>query len=63
MFLNLKSKHITEGSIAHIEKKQGKLTCESNFLENPNIKKQKFSQSERIKYVFSTASSFRFVTI
>ena len=63
MFLNLKSKHITEGSIVHIEKKQGKLTCESNFLENPNIKKQKFSQSERIKYVFSTASSFRFVTI
>ena len=62
MFLNLKSKHITEGSIAHIEKKQGKLTCESNFLENPNIKRQKFSQSERIKYVFSTASSFRFAT-
>ena len=63
MFLNLKSKHITEGSIAHIEKKQGKLTCESNFLENPNIKRQKFSQSERIKYVFSTASSFRFATV
>ena len=50
MFLNLKSKHITKGSIAHIEKKQGKLTCESNFLGNPNIKKQKFSQSERIFY-------------
>ena len=63
MFLNLKSKHITEGSIAHIEKKQGKLTCESNFLENPNIKRQKLSQSERIKYVFSTASSFRFATV
>ena len=36
MFLNLKSKHITKGSIAHIEKKQGKLTCESNFLGNPD---------------------------
>ena len=32
------SKYIIKGTIAQIEKKQGKLTCESFPLENPNIK-------------------------
>ena len=39
MFLNLKSKFIIKGAIAQIEKKQGKLTCESISSENPIIKK------------------------
>ena len=35
-----KSKHIIKGTVAQIEKKQGKLRCESVPSENPNIKKQ-----------------------
>ena len=35
--LNFKSKHIIKGAIAQIERKLGKLTCESNPSENPNI--------------------------
>ena len=35
--LNFKSKHIIKGAIAQIERKVGKLTCESNLSEDPNI--------------------------
>ena len=37
-----------------IEKKQGKLTCESIPSENPNIKKQKLNQNRTslVKQVF-----------
>ena len=35
--LNLKSKHIAKGALAQIERKLGKLTCESNLSEDPNI--------------------------
>ena len=35
-----KSKHIIKGTVAQIEKKLGKLRCESVPSENPNIKKQ-----------------------
>ena len=34
--LNFKSKHIIKGAIAQIERKLGKLTCESNLSEDPN---------------------------
>ena len=63
MILNLKSKHIIKGAIAQIEKKQGKITCVSDPLKDPNIKKPKLNQSKRIKYVFSTTSDIKFVTI
>ena len=35
--LNFKSKHIIKGAIAQIEAKLGKLSCESNLSEDPNI--------------------------
>ena len=35
--LNFKSKHIIKGAIAQIERKLGKLSCESNLSEDPNI--------------------------
>ena len=35
--LNFKSKHIIKGAIAQIEGKLGKLSCESNLSEDPNI--------------------------
>ena len=35
--LNFKLKHIIKGAIAQIEMKLGKLTCESDLSENPNI--------------------------
>ena len=35
--LNFKSKHIIKSAIAQIERKLGKLTCESNLSEDPNI--------------------------
>ena len=35
--LNFKSKHIIKGAIVQIETKLGKLSCESNLSENPNI--------------------------
>ena len=44
-FLNLKSKHIIKGAIGQIEKKQGKITCESNPSEDCNMKKQKLDQT------------------
>ena len=40
-FLNLKSKHIIKGAIGQIEKKQGKITCESNSSEDCNMNKTK----------------------
>ena len=43
MFLSLKSKYIIKGEIAQIEKKQGKLSCQSILSENPNIKKRKLN--------------------
>ena len=36
IFLNFKSKHIVKGAISQIERKQGKLTCESNPSEDLN---------------------------
>ena len=63
MFLNFKSKHIIRGAIVQIERKQGKLTCESNPSEDPSIKKQKLKQTKRLKCVFSTTSNLRFVTM
>ena len=35
--LNFKSKHFIKGAMAQIERKLGKLTCESNLSEDPNI--------------------------
>ena len=35
--LNFKSKHIIEGAIAQIERKLGKLPCELNLSEDPNM--------------------------
>ena len=61
--LNLKSKHTIKDAIAQTERKQGKITCESNSLEDPNIKKQKLNHNKRIKCVFSTISNLKFVTI
>ena len=63
MFLNPKSKHIIKETIAHIEKEQGKLPCESISSENPNIKRQKLNQSKRIKCGSSTTSNSKFVTV
>ena len=53
MFLDFKSKHIIKGAIAQIERKQDKLTCESNLSEDPNIKKEKLKQTKRLKCVFN----------
>ena len=39
IFLDFKSKDIFRGAIAQIERKQNKLTCESNHSEDPSIKK------------------------
>ena len=61
MFSNFKSKHILKGAIVQTERKQGKLTCESNPLEGPNIKRLK--QTKRLKCVFSTTSNLRFATM
>ena len=61
--LNFKSKHIIKGAIAQIERKLGKLTCESNPSEYPNTKKQKLKQTKRFRCVFSTTSNLRFVTM
>ena len=41
MFLDFKSKHIIKGAVGQTERKQGKLTCESNPSEDSNIKKNK----------------------
>ena len=35
--LDFKSKHIIKRAIAKVERKQGKLTCESNLSEDPDI--------------------------
>ena len=35
--LNFKSKHIIKGVIAQIKRKLGKLKCESNLSDDPNI--------------------------
>ena len=35
--LNFKSKHITKGAIVQTDMKLGKLSCESNLSEDPNI--------------------------
>ena len=35
--LSFKSKHIIKGAIVQIKTKLGKLSCESNFSEDPNI--------------------------
>ena len=40
MLINLKSNHIIKAAVVKIEKKQGKLICESDSSENPNIKKK-----------------------
>ena len=37
MILNFKSWHLIKGAIAQIERKLGKLACESNLSEDPNI--------------------------
>ena len=54
MFLSLKSKYIIKGAIAQIEKKQGKLTCESVPPEKPNTKKEKIKPKQN----FSGQASF-----
>ena len=63
MFINPNSKHVIKVAMAQIKRKEGKLTCESNPSEDPNIKKEKLKQSKRIKYVFFTTSNLRFVAI
>ena len=45
--LNFKSKYIIKGAIAQMERKLGKLTCESNSSEDPNIKKTKTKTSQK----------------
>ena len=45
-FLSLKSKYIIKVAIAHIEEKQGKLTCVSIPSEKPNVKKQKLNKNK-----------------
>ena len=35
--LNFKSKHIIKSAIAQIKMKLGKISCESNLSEDPNI--------------------------
>ena len=62
MFLNFKSKIIISEKL-HIDRKQGKLTYESNPSEDPNIKKQKLKQTKRLKCVFFTTSNLRFVVM
>ena len=52
IFLNFKSKHIIKGAIAQIERKQGKLTCESSTSEDPNIKKQKLNKPKDLNVHF-----------
>ena len=47
--LNFKSKHIIKGAKAQIETKLGKLSCESNLSEDPNIPKQKVKKTKRFK--------------
>ena len=39
MSLNFKSKHIIKVLIGQSERKQGKLTCESNLSQDLNLKK------------------------
>ena len=51
-FLNFKSKHIMKDTIAQIEKKQVKLTCESNPSEDPNVKKHKLRPIKKLKLYF-----------
>ena len=51
VFLNIKSKHITKGAQAQIEKKQEKITFESISLENSDEKKQILNQSKRSKCI------------
>ena len=52
LFLSLKSKYIIKGAIAQIEKKQGKLTCDS--FGKPQHKKTKIKQKQN----FSGETSF-----
>ena len=47
MFLDFKSKHIIKGAVGQTERKQGKLTCESNPSEDSNIKKTKIKTKQR----------------
>ena len=63
MLLNFKSKIIIISEKLHIDRKQGKLTYESNPSEDPNIKKQKLKQTKRLKCVFFTTSNLRFVAM
>ena len=63
MFLNFKSKNIFKSEKLHIDRKQDKLTCESNPSEDPNIEKQKLKQTKRLKCVFSTIRNLRFVAM
>ena len=63
IFLNFKSKHIIKGAIALLERKLGKITCESNLSEDLNIKKQRLKQTKRFRCVFFTTNNLRFVTI
>ena len=63
ILLNYKLKQIIKGAIAQIERKLGKLTCESIPSEDHNIKKQKLKQTKRFRCVFSTTSNLRFVTM
>ena len=39
--LDFKRKHVIKGAIAHIERKQGKVTYESNTSEDTNMNKNK----------------------
>ena len=46
--LNFKSKHIIKGAIVQIERRLGKLTCESNLSEEPNVKTTKIKTNQKI---------------
>ena len=45
--LNFKSKHI-KGSIVQIERKLGKITCESNIFRRPQYKKTKIKTNQTL---------------
>ena len=63
MFLNLKLKNINKSAIAQVEKKPGKLTCESISSKNSNMKKQKLNQVKRVKCIISTTINLKLVAV
>ena len=60
MFLNLKSNYLIKYAIPDIEKKQGKLSCESIPWENSNIKSKNATKTkEHLTVKFSITQSLQ----